>query len=178
MCTFESSQKEESRWWSTDSPKAYRNTSAFKCYLTNWDRKYFLSFFNFGVQLLGKNKPKNVSLNNCAEFMLHRRYFLCWQRFFFALATQSWIPLLAISEFKSLRPRAWIVFTYRFTKARVSLPVKNGISAIFVAFRSLHKPFSICHTFDDDLKSIMQKNKFWLQFQTFVWSSGVGTVYP
>jgi len=30
MCKFESSQKDESRWQSTDSLKAYRNTSAFK----------------------------------------------------------------------------------------------------------------------------------------------------
>jgi len=29
---FESSQKDESRWQSTDSSKAYRNTSAFKWY--------------------------------------------------------------------------------------------------------------------------------------------------
>jgi len=32
MCKFESSQKDESRWQSTDSSKAYRNTSAFKCF--------------------------------------------------------------------------------------------------------------------------------------------------
>jgi len=32
MCKFESSQKDESRWQSTDSSKAYRNTSAFKCW--------------------------------------------------------------------------------------------------------------------------------------------------
>ena len=31
MCKFESSQKDESRWQSTDSSKAYRKTSAFKC---------------------------------------------------------------------------------------------------------------------------------------------------
>jgi len=31
MCKFELSQKDESRWQSTDSSKAYRNTSAFKC---------------------------------------------------------------------------------------------------------------------------------------------------
>jgi len=31
MCKFESSQKDESRWQSTDSSKAYRSTSAFKC---------------------------------------------------------------------------------------------------------------------------------------------------
>ena len=31
MCKFEPSQKDESRWQSTDSSKAYRNTSAFKC---------------------------------------------------------------------------------------------------------------------------------------------------
>ena len=31
MCKLESSQKDESRWQSTDSSKAYRNTSAFKC---------------------------------------------------------------------------------------------------------------------------------------------------
>jgi len=31
MCKFESSQKDTSRWQSTDSSKAYRNTSAFKC---------------------------------------------------------------------------------------------------------------------------------------------------
>jgi len=37
---FESSQKDESRWQSTDSSKAYRNTSAFKC---NCD-KYKLFF--------------------------------------------------------------------------------------------------------------------------------------
>jgi len=30
MCKFQSSQKDESRWQSTDSSKAYRNTSAFK----------------------------------------------------------------------------------------------------------------------------------------------------
>jgi len=30
MCKFESSQKVESRWQSTDSSKAYKNTSAFK----------------------------------------------------------------------------------------------------------------------------------------------------
>jgi len=33
MCQFESSQKDESRWQSTDTSKAYRNTSAFKCWL-------------------------------------------------------------------------------------------------------------------------------------------------
>jgi len=31
ICKFESSQKDESRWQSTVSSKAYRNTSAFKC---------------------------------------------------------------------------------------------------------------------------------------------------
>jgi len=31
MCEFESSQEDESRAQSTDSSKAYRNTSAFKC---------------------------------------------------------------------------------------------------------------------------------------------------
>jgi len=31
VCKFESSQKDESRWQSTDSSKAYRKTSAFKC---------------------------------------------------------------------------------------------------------------------------------------------------
>jgi len=37
MCKFESSQKDESRWQSTDSLKAYRNISAFKC-----NNKYIL----------------------------------------------------------------------------------------------------------------------------------------
>jgi len=32
MYKFESLQKEESRWQSTDSSKAYRNSSAFKWY--------------------------------------------------------------------------------------------------------------------------------------------------
>jgi len=36
MCKFESSQKDESRWQSSDSSKAYRNTSAFKCELFTW----------------------------------------------------------------------------------------------------------------------------------------------
>jgi len=31
MCKFESLQKGESRWQSTDFSKAYKNTSAFKC---------------------------------------------------------------------------------------------------------------------------------------------------
>jgi len=31
MCKLESLQKDESRWHSTDSSKAHRNTSAFKC---------------------------------------------------------------------------------------------------------------------------------------------------
>jgi len=31
MCKFELLQKDESRWQLTDSSKAYRNTSAFKC---------------------------------------------------------------------------------------------------------------------------------------------------
>jgi len=35
MCKFESSQKDESRWQSTDSSKAYRNASAFKCSFYN-----------------------------------------------------------------------------------------------------------------------------------------------
>jgi len=39
MCKFESSQKNESRWQSTDSSKAYRNASAFK-----W-RKPFRNFW-------------------------------------------------------------------------------------------------------------------------------------
>jgi len=30
MCMFESSQRDKSRWQSTDSSKAYRNTSVFK----------------------------------------------------------------------------------------------------------------------------------------------------
>ena len=34
MCKFESSQKDESRWQSTDSSKAYKNTSAFKCQMS------------------------------------------------------------------------------------------------------------------------------------------------
>jgi len=34
MCKFESSQKDERRWQSTDSSKAYSNTIAYKCHLT------------------------------------------------------------------------------------------------------------------------------------------------
>ena len=32
MCKFESSQKDENRWQSTDCSKAYRNISVFKCF--------------------------------------------------------------------------------------------------------------------------------------------------
>jgi len=32
MCKFQSSQKDESRWQSTDSLKAYVNTNAFNCF--------------------------------------------------------------------------------------------------------------------------------------------------
>ena len=44
MCKFESSQKDESRWQSTDSSKAYRNISAFKCPMSIklWDQFLFL----------------------------------------------------------------------------------------------------------------------------------------
>ena len=43
MCKFESSQKDESRWQSTDSSKAYRNTSAFKCqYFSLYTSTFFL----------------------------------------------------------------------------------------------------------------------------------------
>jgi len=44
MCKFESSQKDESRWQSTDSSKAYRNTSAFEC------SKIEVVFFTFCVK--------------------------------------------------------------------------------------------------------------------------------
>jgi len=39
MCKFESSQKGGSRWQSTDSSKAYRNTSAFKCHKWQWNTR-------------------------------------------------------------------------------------------------------------------------------------------
>jgi len=46
MCKFESSQKDESRWQLTDSLKAYRNTSAFKC-CYGWISQYAAwSIFN------------------------------------------------------------------------------------------------------------------------------------
>jgi len=51
MCKFESSQKDESRWQSTDSSKAYRNTSAFKLQvyfsLFETDLRECLSFLLF-----------------------------------------------------------------------------------------------------------------------------------
>jgi len=37
MCKFESSQKDESRWQSTGSSKACRNTTAFKCILNQFN---------------------------------------------------------------------------------------------------------------------------------------------
>jgi len=45
MCKFESSQKDVSRWQSTDSSKAYRNISAFKCFQNVTKQINFL-FFN------------------------------------------------------------------------------------------------------------------------------------
>ena len=42
MCKFEPLQKDESRWQSTDSSKAYRNTSAFKCYLLTKNQSTWL----------------------------------------------------------------------------------------------------------------------------------------
>ena len=59
MCKFESSQKYESRWQSTDSSKAYRNTSAFKylrdsshCLFCNSKESHFLFFYQWGSGLL------------------------------------------------------------------------------------------------------------------------------
>ena len=55
MCEFESSQKDESRWHSTDSSKAYRNTSAFKLiWLSNMEHPctaIFDTFFHISLKL-------------------------------------------------------------------------------------------------------------------------------
>jgi len=58
MCKFESSQKDESRWQSTDSLKAYRNTSAFKCYLL------LSCFYRLAAYL-------KVLISECFAFFLH-----------------------------------------------------------------------------------------------------------
>jgi len=69
MCKFESSQKDESRWQSTDSSKAYRNTSAFTCryiklILCNSENGY-IAWCNKNIQngflrFILKKKKKNL----------------------------------------------------------------------------------------------------------------------
>jgi len=53
MYKFELSQKDESRWQSTDSSKAYRNTSAFKWSLLDYLLQFGSLFVNWccGVEL-------------------------------------------------------------------------------------------------------------------------------
>jgi len=60
MCKFESSQKYESRWQSTDSSKAYRNTSAFKYYYKQMT-KVMISHFKW---------------NPCEKFKNHMDVFM------------------------------------------------------------------------------------------------------
>ena len=57
MCKFESSQKDESRWQSTDSSKAYRNTSAFK---------YFILDHNFWT----RSSKKSIKISKDADSSL------------------------------------------------------------------------------------------------------------
>jgi len=76
MCKFESSQKDESRWQSTDSSKAYRKTSAFTCFQQKWKKagwdlqihnQYFQSqahvfpWSHFSIQCILLRKPGRSS---------------------------------------------------------------------------------------------------------------------
>jgi len=74
MCKFESSQKDESRWQSTDSSKAYRNTSAFKCL---WWSMCAMVHCNYARQTkeqwgLCKDNLKWICLSKCFSNFFHR----------------------------------------------------------------------------------------------------------
>jgi len=90
MCKFESSQKDESRWQSTDSSKAYRNTSAFRC---SWAAMNVFvrccATKNYVEQLLfccplaehttRKERFRNVDFFNKKHQLSHSlRVCLCW----------------------------------------------------------------------------------------------------
>jgi len=60
MCKFESSQKDESRWQSTDSSKPYRNTSAFKC--KNWSEAN-------NIERIRENTFINISTESSASHL-------------------------------------------------------------------------------------------------------------
>ena len=87
MCKFESSQKDESRWQSTDSSKAYRNISAFKWIstllhhaqlfsATKWTwNKYILSWRVSVHMLLLRCVAQNNGQLKCSQSLSEQ--FLC-----------------------------------------------------------------------------------------------------
>ena len=65
ICKFESSQKDESKWQSTDSSKAYRNTSAFKCLMASekfWSAKTVIVWHCLQILTLSNKCTSNISL--------------------------------------------------------------------------------------------------------------------
>ena len=77
MCKFESSQKDESRWQSTDSSKAYRNTSAFKCTLVEYGTRCLYEDANFYSVLIVRSaswlKLTSSHFRKCCE----ENFYLC-----------------------------------------------------------------------------------------------------
>jgi len=78
MCKFESSQKDESRWQSTDSSKAYRNTSAFKCsyqgFAPNINLQLLTRYDHFAVLIcvslgLLRCAPDSICSSLCKSFV-------------------------------------------------------------------------------------------------------------
>ena len=80
MCKFESSKKDESRWQSTDSSKAYRNTSVFKCAST-YDM-WLLVSFTF-VQIL-------FAMRLCIFFISFVSYIICLQKIYMSVRPRKW----------------------------------------------------------------------------------------
>ena len=101
MCKFESSQKDESRWQSTDSSKAYRNTSAFKCEIT---LVYLLSPA-YAIRLHKKNSKLYTlfRLRNYTISLIGSSLLWCWvPRIVYGLIRTQYVKIIkALHRIKS-----------------------------------------------------------------------------
>jgi len=103
MCKFESSQKDDSRWQSTDSSKAYRNTSAFK-----WT---FVS----------------VTLGNLSSLTFQQEMIMAIQN---GCSTLTWIPTLR-SDSRSVASLRLITQSFR-SECNLSRPASLKFPFAFI----------------------------------------------
>jgi len=114
MCKFESSQKDESRWQSTDSSKAYRNTSAFKCTLVEYGTRCLYEDANFYSVLIVRSaswlKLTSSHFRKCCE----ENFYLCVRIMqnllkIFSTAAKLLVRRLRLRVQKAQSPHYWQV---------------------------------------------------------------------